>query len=451
MPAYLFEEIEKEITNLLCDLIRINTTNPPGNETKAAEYLAKTLGDDDIHCEIIEPAPGRGSIVARIEGCGKKPSLLLLSHIDVVAADPKEWCVNPFEGVIRDGAVWGRGTIDVKSLTAIEIMIMKLLKRNRVDLKGDLILAAVADEEAGGKAGSEWLVNNCPGKVKADYVINEGGGLPITINGKNLYTIETAQKGNLWLRIKAKGTSGHGCVPTAADNAILRMNKVIQRLSQHVSKSSCVATVRQFIDKIALEGEIAPRDIWTMLQDPNERGSAIQLLSRGDENWAHEIRAMLEMTIAPTIVRGGIKENIIPSECEAVFDCRILPGQTVAETMDLLRCLLRDIDPNKLEFETISASESSESTTDTPLYETIVSVLSEFEPSCGVVPLLQTGGTDSRFFRRLGSICYGFQPIKTEKPGEILKMTHGVNENISTKNLVFGASVLYEIVQRLMT
>jgi len=176
MGVKLLDETREEVTSLLSDLIRINTTNPPGNETPAAKYLAETLEREGFECEVLESAPGRGNLITRLKGTGEKPSLLLLSHLDVVAANPKEWSVNPFSGLVKDGFVWGRGAMDMKSMTAMEVMVMKLLKRRGVKLKGDVILAATADEERGGEYGAGWLVKNHPEKVRADYVINEGGG-----------------------------------------------------------------------------------------------------------------------------------------------------------------------------------------------------------------------------------------------------------------------------------
>lgn len=162
----------------------------------------------------------------------------------MVAANPKEWSVDPFSGMVKDGFVWGRGALDMKSMTAMEAMVMKLLKRNKVKLKGDVILAATADEEKGGEAGAGWLVRNYPEKIRADYVINEGGGLAIPVNSKNIFTIQTAEKGILWFKVKAKGTPGHGSVPGAADNAILRMNRVVEKLGNYRSKISIVPTVK---------------------------------------------------------------------------------------------------------------------------------------------------------------------------------------------------------------
>ncbi|MEM0489164.1 MAG: M20/M25/M40 family metallo-hydrolase, partial [Candidatus Bathyarchaeia archaeon] len=206
MVLKLLEDVEEEVTTILSNLIKIDTTNPPGNETRAAEYLARILEEDGFECEILESAPGRGNIITRLRGSMGKPRLLLLSHLDVVAANPNEWSVPPFSGLIKDGFVWGRGAIDMKSMTAIEVIVMKLLKRNNVQLRGDVIFAATADEERGGQAGAGWLVENHFEKVKAEYVINEGGGQAIPVNGRNIFTVQTAEKGILWLKVKSKGT-----------------------------------------------------------------------------------------------------------------------------------------------------------------------------------------------------------------------------------------------------
>jgi acetylornithine deacetylase/succinyl-diaminopimelate desuccinylase-like protein len=452
MPVQLLRGIEEEVTTLLSDLIRINTTNPPGNETKASEYLAKKLEKDGFECEILESASGRGSVITRLKGTGEKPNMLLLSHLDVVAANPKEWSVDPFGGLVKNGFIWGRGALDMKSMTAMEVMVIKLLKRNNVKPKGDIILAATADEEKGGEAGAGWLVRNHPEKIRADYVINEGGGLAIPINGKNIYTIQTAEKGILWFKVKAKGKPGHGSVPGAADNAILRMNKVVEKLGNHRSKISLVPTVEQFLSEIAKENKTAQQALSLLLRNPESADQILDQVAQKDKAMAEEIRAMLRMTIAPTIIHGGVKENVIPSECEAVFDCRILPGQNPTDALNEIKSLLRDVDLEKLEFERIQANEPSESSTDTPLYERIVNVLKEFEPNCSVAPILLTGGTDSRFFRKIGSTCYGFQPMRADLSyGEILKMTHGIDERISIENLLFGTSVLYNVVESFMT
>jgi len=450
LPAKLFQDIEEEVTSFLSGLIRINTTNPPGNETAAAKYVAETLEQEGFKCELFESETGRGSVVTRLKGARRKPSLLLLSHLDVVAADAREWSVEPFSGLVKDGFVWGRGALDMKGMTAVEVMALKLLKRNNVELKGDVVLAATADEEKGGDAGAGWLVQNHSDKVCADYVLNEGAGMAMKIDEKDTFTINTAEKGILWFKVKAGGTPGHGSVPGAADNAILRMNKVVEKLSSFCPKIRLVPTVKQFLSQ--LTGSRMFRDLSVLLRNPAQSDQVLDWVAQEDKFLAEELRAMLRMTVTPTIIRGGVKENIIPSECEAVFDCRVLPGQSPAKALREIKQLLKDAGLDKLSFEIIQANDPSESSLNSSLYKLIVRVLKEFDPKCGAVPVLLTGGTDSRFFRRLGSVCYGFHPVRPETSySEMARTIHGIDERISTENLVFGTSVLYNIVERFMT
>jgi acetylornithine deacetylase/succinyl-diaminopimelate desuccinylase-like protein len=449
MCAKLLREIEEEITDFLSRLIRVNTTNPPGNETAAAKYVAKSLEEDGFKCELFESTAGRGSVVTRLKGASRKPSLLLLSHLDVVAADPKEWSVDPFGGLVKDGFVWGRGALDMKGMTAVEVMALKLLKRNSMRLKGDIILAATADEEKGGEAGAGWLVQNHPDKVHADYVLNEGGGMAMKVDGKNIFTINTAEKGILWFKVKAGGKPGHGSVPGAADNAILRMNRVVEKLGGYRSGISLVPAVEQYIGVIARSKRL--QSLSGLLHNPTKSDRILDKLAQEDKYLAEELRARLRMTIAPTMINGGVKENIIPSGCEAVFDCRVLPGQKPTEALSEIKELLKDAGLHKLAYETIQANEPSESPVNTPLYQLITDVLKEFEPRCLVTPALLTGGTDSRFFRKLGSVCYGFHPVRPETSySEMQETIHGIDERISTENLVFGTSVLYNVVERFM-
>lgn len=452
MPTQLLKEVENDVTRFLSGLIRINTTNPPGNETIAAKYLAEHLSREGFKCKLLESEPERGSVITRLKGTGEKPSLLLLSHLDVVAANAKEWSVDPFGGVVKDGFVWGRGALDMKGMTAMEVMVMKLLKRNGVKLKGDVILAATADEEQGGLSGAAYLLRNYPEKIFAPYVLNEGGGLAISTQKRNVFTVQTAEKGILWFKVKARGTPGHGSMPNVADNAIMRMNKVIEKLGNYRSQVSLVPTVKGFLAEIAREDIVLQEPFARLLGNPEISDQVLDELAKTAPQLAEEVRPRLRMTITPTIIRGGVKENIIPSECETVFDCRTLPGQTSAQAIGLIKALLDEIDSEKIVFESLQVQEPSESKAETPLYDAIAAVLREFEPNCGVTPMLATGGTDSRFFRRKGSVCYGFQPMNPEESsGKVVKREHGIDERISIENLVFGTSVLYETVKKFMS
>jgi acetylornithine deacetylase/succinyl-diaminopimelate desuccinylase-like protein len=453
MAGKLLNEIEGEVAGLLSDLIRINTSNPPGNEMESAKYLAETLGEEGIDCELFESAPGRGNLVTRMKGTGKRPSLLLLSHLDVVPANREEWTVDPFGGVMKDGFVWGRGALDMKGMTAIEVMTMKLLKRNRLKLKGDVILAATADEEKGGNFGIDYLLRKHLEKIQAPYVLNEGGGggVAIATPTGNIFVVQTSEKGLLWIKIKAKGTPGHGSVPDSADNAILRMNKVIEKLCDHCFQPIITQTVARFIQELA-EGDVSlEKPLNQLLADPESSDQMLEEVDKIAPNMAIELRSRIKNTISPTMIRGGAKENIIPSECQAVFDCRILPGQTTTQMLDLIKKLLRDIDPKRLTFEVVQAQEPSESPVETPLFKTMVKVLRDFDPNCKVTPILMTGGTDSRYFRERGSTCYGFQPRLAEMQyNKIFTREHGIDERISIRDLVFGTSVLYETIKKFL-
>jgi acetylornithine deacetylase/succinyl-diaminopimelate desuccinylase-like protein len=450
VPARLFHEVEEEVAGFLSGLISINTTNPPGNETAAAKFVAETLKREGFKCELFESAAGRGSVVTRLRGAGDKPSLLLLSHLDVVAANAAEWSVDPFSGLVKDGFVWGRGALDMKGMTAVEVMALKLLKRNGAKLKGDVILAATADEEQGGESGAGWLVRNHPDKVCADYVLNEGGGMALNIDGKDVFTVNTAEKGILWFKVKAGGTPGHGSVPGAADNAILRMNKVVEKLASHRPEVLLVPTVKQYLSELSKSSQF--RELSALLRNPAKSDQILDKLAKKDKYLAEELRARLRMTVTPTIIHGGVKENIVPSECEAVFDCRVLPSQTPTKALNEVKKLLKDAGFDKLSFEIIQANDPSESPLNTPLRKRIAEVMKEFEPKSGLVPVMLTGGTDSRFFRRKGSVCYGFHPVRPETSySEMQETIHGIDERISIENLVFGTSVLYKVIERFMT
>jgi acetylornithine deacetylase/succinyl-diaminopimelate desuccinylase-like protein len=447
------QNIREEVCELLQKLIRIDTTNPPGNETVAAKFLRENLKEDGFECEIIESKPTRGSLITRLKGEGTGPSLLLLSHLDVVAANPAEWSVDPFGGVVKDGFVYGRGTPDMKGMTAIEVMTLKLLKRNGVKPKGDILLSAMADEETGGFVGANWLLEHHRDKFMADYVINEGGGFTVPTKNGNIFTVNTAEKGIMWFKLKAKGRPGHGSMPNTAINAITPISKAIEKLGSYKPETVIIPTVKAYLEKIAEKTPELKAPFGEILAHPERSMQILDALTAQCEPIAEEIRPRIQLTLTPTMVKGGVKANIIPSECEVVFDCRVLPGQTVEDTLALVKRLLADAGLSGLEFEFLQVHNGTESPLQTPLYETISNVLREFEPDCTVTPTLTCGGTDSRPFREHGTICYGFHPMHTEPPvnGKFIKRDHGIDERIAIDDLVFGTSVLYETVKRFMT
>jgi acetylornithine deacetylase/succinyl-diaminopimelate desuccinylase-like protein len=253
----------------------------------------------------------------------------------------------------------------------------------------------------------------------------------------------------MWMKVKAGGSPGHGSIPGVADNAVLRMAEVIRRLGNHRSKIRVVPTVKRFIQGISKERGAATSVLAKLLTNPVIADKVLDQMAKKEKGIAEFLRAMLRTTMTPTMVHGGIKENIIPSECEGVIDCRILPGQTKETLLREIKDVLKGID--KLTFEFIQADEPTESPLNTPLFVQIEETLKEFVPNCVVVPLMMTGGTDSRYLRRVGAVCYGFRPFRTDIPlGDLLKMAHGIDERVSIENLVFGVSVLHRLVTEFM-
>ena len=441
-----FKSKEDEIAEFLSELIQVDTTNPPGNELEAAKLIGEKLAEYGLKYEILVSDRKRANIIASIKGEEEGPRFLLLSHLDVVPAKPNGWKYHPFSGLIKDGYVWGRGAIDDKGHVVVELFTLLALIENRVRFRGEVIFAATADEEKGGKLGAGWLVDNYPDKVRADYVINEGGGLGIKIDGKTVFIVQTAEKGVYWFRLKVKGKPGHASIPASGENAIITMSKIIQRTEKNKPSIKVVKPVRVMIETLA---KAYGRPLLSkLLLNRLTSELALKITARKDPSLAALIDAMLRNTITPTILTSGYKENIIPDEASCIFDCRLLPGYDEKFVKEYINAVMEGLDYD-LEFiqrEPASMSEIGK------LYHVIEKVIAREVPNSIVTPYMSTGGTDSRFFRwRFNSVAYGFQPILADMPlSEFLKMIHGVNERISIKNLVFGAKVTYEIIRELM-
>ena len=443
-----FKSLSEEAARLLSELIKVDTTNPPGNELPAAEIVAEALRDFGFEPIVVESEENRGNVITRIEGRGEGPSLLLLSHLDVVPADPKKWSFNPFSGEIRDGYVHGRGAIDCKGLVAVEVMVMRLLAERDVAPKGDIIFAATADEEKGGSKGVGWLLENRSELVKADYVINEGGGVPIKVGDRLIYTVQVAEKGVFWLKLKFLGKPAHASVPWLGDNAIIKMSEAVKKIAEYKAPVFLTSTVKKLLE---IFGKALGRTVISeLLTNPYFLDLALDLLSKeGFETIAQILKAMVRDTMAPTMVKGGIKENVIAPECTLTIDCRLLPGHTKDDLLKTLKEILTGID---FEVETITESVGTESPIDTPLYEIIEGTIVEEVPNSYVAPFMSTGGTDSRYFRVLtNSVCYGFWPKSPESTmGKIVPLIHGIDERISINDLEFAIRTLYRVVDRFM-
>lgn len=445
-PAIDWERANQEIVTHLCELLRLDTRNPPGNEGRAAEYLFAILDQAGIAAEIVGPHPDRGSLIARLPGDGSAPPLLLMSHTDVVAVEPDKWTHDPFSGEIADGFIYGRGALDMKNMVSMELMTLLLLKRANVPLKRDVIFMACADEEVSGAYGSGWIAQNCPELIQAEYALSEGGGEGLEILGKRYYTVEAAEKGVSRFRLRTKGRPGHGSVPFQ-DNAILTLATLISRLNSIRTPAHFTRTFCAYIEAVASTQppEIA-QAFRALLVDEASVDEAIDALPV-PLTMKDELHAMVRNTTAPSILRAGSQGNVIPSEAEAIIDSRRLPGCTLEQ----VEAELRDIFGSDADIEFISPEEPLEFDPASPLLDVIREVIQQFDPEATVLPTILTGGTDAGNIVPLGIKVYGFEPILFEKNGDGTGRIHGHDERISIQSLQWGMSILYEIVTRFVT
>lgn len=445
--SFVLPEVTKQAVEFLRHLIRFNTTNPPGDELECARWIAGVFGDAGIGAEVLEPAPGRGSVVARIKGNGSKRPLLLLSHLDVVPAVAADWEHDPFGGELIDGEIWGRGALDMKSLTAIWMVLFLAVKRLGVRLDRDLIFFAAADEEMMGTWGAKWVAENRPELVAAEYALNEGGGEGRTVAGRTLYTYQPAEKGVCWLKLTARGTAGHASMPHD-DNPVVHLAQALAKIGARRLPLHVTETFRQFVERVraALPGQLG--EAMKLLLD--DQGSELALQALSDDYLAGTIRAMSRNTAAPTCLQASTKTNVIPAAATAEVDCRLLPGQTPEDLLGELRAVvgLKGEPGEKLQIEIIRTNPASESPPDTELTRVIEKVLARHAPGTALVPFLMPGATDSRFFRPKGTVCYGFHPMLPDIHPETV---HGKNERIPVSSLEFGLRVLWDVVTEMAT
>lgn len=435
-----------EVVERLRDLLRLDTRNPPGNETRAAEYLRDVLQQEEIDCTIVGPSPDRGTLIARLKGDGSAAPLLLMSHTDVVAVEPEKWTHDPFAADIADGFLYGRGALDMKNMVAMELMTMLLLKRSGLPLKRDVIFMAAADEEAGGHQGAEWVVQHHPELIQAEYAFNEGGGYGLEINGRRYYTVQTAEKGSARFRLRAKGTPGHGSIPHD-DNAILKLAELLLKLQTTRTPVHFTDTVRGSISGIA---QAQPTEVAQLLQtilaDEATADSAIDQLPIA-EALKKELHAMLRNTITPTMLQSGSQINVIPSEATAFLDARILPHWTPELFLQELHTIFGD----DADIEFIDPSPPLEADPASPLLQLIREVLKQHDPAATLIPILLTGGTDAKHVSRLGTKIYGFAPELYISGSELWAGIHGHDERINVNALQWGTRVLYEVVARFVS
>jgi acetylornithine deacetylase/succinyl-diaminopimelate desuccinylase-like protein len=429
-----------ETVRLLADYLRIDTTNPPGNEMRAVRFMAELLEREGIEHTIFESRPGRGNLYARLKGSAAKRPLILLNHTDVVPAEARFWTANPFGGEIRGGYLYGRGAIDMKSLGAVQLMAVLLLKRQRVALDRDVIFLATADEEAGGEEGAGWFVRNHPEVIRdAEFLLTEGSSNQTAGDRITYYGIGVTEKTPCWLRLTATGNPGHGSVPQR-DSAPSRLLRALARLEDYQTELKVVPAVSRYFRGMAdlqtdHELKRAFRDIGAALQDSKLR----ELVISNAQN-----AALLRNTIQPTVVKIGSKTNVIAPIATAEIDCRLLPGERPEEFVATVRGVIAD---PTIQVETLLAFPATESPIDTELYRAITEARFVEDPSARVVPTVLTGFTDSHFFRDLGIVCYGISPFRI--PAVDSGGVHGNDERISIDSLKDGTRLLYDVVEAL--
>ncbi|MCO5968280.1 M20/M25/M40 family metallo-hydrolase [Actinoallomurus soli] len=422
---------EDEVVQLCSDLIRIDTSNPgdhsgPG-ERVAAEYVAEKLAEVGLEPKIYESHAKRSSVVVRIEGTDpQRDALLIHGHLDVVPARKEDWTRDPFGGEVADDCVWGRGAVDMKDMDAMVLATIRERLRQGRRPERDVVLAFLADEEAGGKWGAHWLVDNHPELFEGcTEAIGEVGGFSLTLpNDDRLYLIETAEKGLAWMRLIAEGTAGHGSM-VHPDNAVTALAAAVGRLGEHRFPVRLTKTVRAFLEEVcdATGVEFDPDDIEKTVEE-------LGPLSR-------MIGATLRNTLNPTVLDAGYKANVIPQTATAQVDGRFLPGyeeEFFATVDELLGEHVRR--------EFVHHDIAVETEFDGPLVEAMASALKAHDPHARPVPYCLSGGTDAKSFATLGIRCFGFAPLKLPKNLDFSGMFHGIDERVPVEGLRFGVRVL---------
>jgi acetylornithine deacetylase/succinyl-diaminopimelate desuccinylase-like protein len=419
--------LRAEVTDLLSRLIQVDTTNPPGNETAAAELLRTYLEANGVECELYARVPERASLVARIRGTGDGPTLLFLSHTDVVLADASEWSVPPFSGEVRDGDVWGRGALDMKGQVAASAVAIASLAREGFEPAGDLIFAATADEEVGDGFGLSWLCEAHPDAIRCDYAVNEGGGDRLELGGSTYYVVTTAEKLTAPFEINVHGRSGHASMPGIADNALVKAAKLIERIAAYQPEPQIQPEVEAFLH--AVLGEVPSAD------------KAVARAAALHQTAAELIEPLLTPTFSPTMISASRKRNVIPALCTIVVDCRLLPGQTPQEIEPVVRKILGSDIEYDLSFQ--KAEGGTRSALDTPLWSTVESFVSELEPGASPVPVICAGFTDSHWLREaFGTVAYGFFPYRTMAPELAATLIHSADERVPASDLELGVDWL---------
>ncbi len=424
---------------LLQQLIRFNTTNPPGNEAECIAYLHHLLTEAGLQTTILAKDPARPNLIARLSGQGNAPPLLLQGHADVVTTEKQVWQHPPFEGGMRDGYVWGRGALDMKGGVAMMVSAFLRARAENVPLPGDVILAILSDEEAGGEYGAKFLVENHAGLFEGvRYALGEFGGFTMHIGGRRFYPIQVMEKKTCGLRATIQGPGGHGALPMRG-GAAAKLGRMLQQLDEHRLPVHVTPVPRQMIETVAdvLSATVGP--FLLQLLDPVQTDTVLDALKLQGEAFD----PILHNTVNVTIVRGGEKSNVIPSEIVVTMDGRLLPGYTPDDMLVELRSLLGE----EVTFE-VTSYDAGPAEPDMGLFDTLAGILKEADPAGIPMPMLLPAVTDGRFFSRLGIQTYGFLPMVLPEGFNFTQTIHAAAERIPVEAMEFGTKAIYEALRR---
>ncbi len=434
---------EVETVALLQSLIRFDTTNPPGNELPLATYIASLLEKEGIETRLLVPVPNRATVVARLRGNGRQRPVMLLSHMDVVGVERDKWDFDPFEGVVQDGYLYGRGAIDDKGMLAANLMTVLLLRR-RIEHEGlklerDVVFVTTADEETGGQDGMTWLVAHHSELLDAEFAINEGGRTRIIEGGTRYLAVQTSEKISHKVVLTARGPAGHAAIPLAG-NAVFALAGALEKLSRYQEPVTLTATTRRFFEGLAeFWPEPAVRDAMRGLVSA-DRGASDTAASTLAQTPV--FNAVMRNGISPTMLSGGVAGNVIPAETGATLNVRTIPGELIE---DVVRRMEACVDDPAVTITIESrGDDQAASDADSTMFRAIVKAAHTLDPEMPVVPYLSTGGTDSAHLRRIGINAYGMLPFPMVQSDE--ERMHGHNERVPLQSLHFGTRLIYETI-----
>jgi acetylornithine deacetylase/succinyl-diaminopimelate desuccinylase-like protein len=426
------EALERRSTELLQRLVQFDTVNPPGNEEAAQQWLRELLEAAGFTCELLAAVPGRPNLIARLPSGSDGPVLCLLGHVDTVLADPGEWQVDPWSGELRDGCLWGRGALDMKSQVAAEAAAaIALVEEGWRPEAGELMLVFTADEETGAAEGAQWLCREHPDKVRCDMVVNEGAGAVLHFGGRRVYCVCVAEKGVFRFTVTTEGRAGHASVPRIADNALERMAPLLEALRTKRP------TLHPTPEPEAL--------IRALGHDPSDPEAALGAIAAEDPRLAVILEPMLGVSLAPTIIRAGEKINVIPSRAVLDVDCRVPPELGEEDALRAVREVLGE-DGYAVEFhDTVSGNRSP---MDTPLMDSIRRFMEREDPGAVVAPAVLPGFSDSHWWRSAFPDCvaYGFFPMRAMDELEVYTLVHAPDERIPVSDLGLAATFYSELI-----